>query len=137
MKLKEKIFKGDSDSLFSCDIYYNEEITKGLYLVGDNSYIKRNVKALNIEYQIPETKEQLGVKFSKQYECVILTIIILDDNMNKQRIQFIMKESCTVENIYNSRHYMLEGFRETLVSGLQVLYAKTLEDVIDWSKEHE
>ena len=137
MKLREKIFKQDSEELFNCNIYYNEEITKGLYLVGDSGFIKRNVKALDIKYQVPNTTGKIGVKFSKQYECVVLTIIILDDKMCKQKIQFIMKEYCTVENIYNCRHYMLEGFRETLVSGLQMLYATTLQDAMDWAKEHE
>ena len=99
--------------------------------------MKRNVKALGIKYQVPDTKEKIGVKFSKQYECVVLTIIILDDNMNKNRVQFIMKESCTAENIYNCRRYILEGFRETLVSGLQMLYLTTLQDAMDWTKEHE
>tara|TARA_R110002051_G_scaffold216711_1_gene280974 strand:+ start:289 stop:702 length:414 start_codon:yes stop_codon:yes gene_type:complete len=136
MKLREKIFKQDSDGLFNCDIYYNEELTKGLYLVGENNYIKRNVKSLEIEYQVPDTKEQIGVKFSKQYEFVVMTIILLDDNMNKQMIQYIIKESCTAENIYNCRHHILEGFRDTLVNGLQMLYATTLQDVMDWTKEN-
>jgi hypothetical protein len=137
MKLREKIFKQDSDGLSNCEIYYDEEITKGLYIASNDNYVERNVKALGIKYQVPDTKEKIGVKFSKQYECVVLTIIILDDNMNKNRVQFIMKESCTAENIYNCRHYILEGFRETLVSGLQMLYATTLQDAMDWTKEHE
>ena len=87
MKLREKIFKEDSDGLFNCEIFYNQELTKGLYLVGDDSYIKRNVKALDIKYQVPETKGKMGVKFSRQYKCVLLTVVILDDNMNKQKIQ--------------------------------------------------
>ena len=137
MKLREKIFKQDSEDLFNCEIYYDEEITKGLYIASNDTYVKRNVKALGVKYQIPDTKEKIGVKFSKQYECVVLTIIILDDNMNKHKVQFIIKESCTAEDIYNCRHYILEGFRETLVSGLQMLYATTLKDAIDWAKEHE
>lgn len=134
MKLREKIFKQDSEGLFNCEIYYNEELTKGLYLVIDNSYIKRNVKSLDIKYQVPDTKDHIGVKFSKQYECVVLTIVILHD-MNNQKIQFIIKESCTIESIYNCKRYILDGFRETLTSGLQMLYATTLKDAKDWCKD--
>ena len=136
MKLKEKIFKQDLDELFDCEIYYNEELTRGLYLVGDDKYLKRNTKLLNIKCQVPNNSGEVGMKFSKQYGCVLLTIVILDSKMSKQKIQFIIKESCTAENIYNCRHYILDGFRETLVGGLQMLYAKTLRDAIKWEKEN-
>jgi hypothetical protein len=136
MKLREKIFKKDSENLFDCDIHYSEELVKGLYLVGDDSFIKRNVKALDIKYQVPKTNKEMGVKFSKQYGCVLLTIVMLDEILNKQKIQFVIKEDCTAESIYNCRHYILEGFRETLISGLQMLYATTLEDAIIWDSEH-
>jgi len=136
MILEEKIFKQDSDELFNCEIYYNEELTKGLYLVGDDAYVKRNTKLLNIKCQVPDTNRDVGIKFSKQYGCVLLTIVTLDSNMSKQKIQFIIKESCTAENIYSCRHYILDGFREVLISGLQMLYAKTLEDAVNWEKEN-
>ena len=137
MILEEKIFKQDSDELFECEIYYNEELTRGLYLVGDDSYVERNMDSLNIKCQIPSTNGEVGIKFSKQYGCVLLTIITLDSKMNKQKIQFIIKESCTAENIYNCRHYILDGFRELLISGLQMLYARTIQDAISWESEQK
>ena len=135
MKLREKIYKQDSDDLFNCDIYYNEEPTKGLYIVGADKYIKRNVKALNIKYQVPDTGQQIGVKFSKQYQCVILTMIILDSIGNKNKIQFIIKKPCTSDNIYNCRHYVLNGFREILVSGLQMLFADYSDEMPFYKNE--
>ena len=46
MKLRGKMFKLDSDDAHNCDVYYDGELTKGLYLVGSNTYVKRNVKLL-------------------------------------------------------------------------------------------
>lgn len=135
MKLKEQIFKEDSETLINCDIYYNEELTKGLYLVGFDKYIKSNVKKLNIEYQIPDIKEQIGVRFTKQNNFVIVTIVILDEINGNLKIQFILKENCSAELIYSCKNIVLEGLRETLIDGLQMMYANTLQDIMDLSKD--
>lgn len=137
MKLREQIFKIDEEGLFNCDVYYNEEITKGLYFTVEQKHIKRNLKNLGIKYQIPNTKEMLGVKYSKQYKFVIVTIVMLDDNKGKHDFQFIIKESCSIESMYANKHIMLEGFREILVSGFQMLYANTMADAITWADEHK
>jgi hypothetical protein len=110
-------------------------LTKGLYLVGDERYVKRNVKTLEIDYQIPENKNQIGIRFSKQYECVVLTAVILGDFMQKHKIQFIIKEDCNAKNIHDCNHYMLDGFREPLINALKMLKIQTVKDLMDFEQE--
>jgi hypothetical protein len=132
MKLREKIYKPEIEGLFDCDIYYDHVVTKGLYLAVTSSYIKKNVKALSIDYQVPDDVTMMGVKYSKQNEFVAITLGIFDDHKQPHKFQFIIKESCTPDHIYSCRHGLIEGLKEVLIDGLKMLYATTLNDVADW-----
>jgi len=134
MKLNRKYYSPNSNDLKNGVIYYDDKLAKGLYVAGRPNYVKRNVKLLDIEYQIPDTKEQAGVKFSYQYNMVLLTIVILDDNSMQKKIQFILTDDCTDRDIYFCKHYILDGFKDMLMRGLDLLKVKTLDDAITWTE---
>lgn len=137
MKLKELISKLDQDELSYCNIYYDEQITKGLYVVSKEHFVMRNAKNLSIKFQISDSKDKLGVRFTKNVSFVMITIAIIDENSNKHYIQFIVKKECTPEYIRNCKHYILQDIESIIISGLDLLKAETLADAMKWTDQME
>ena len=137
MKLKEEIFNESGTLLKVAEIYYDEQVTKGLFLVGSDKYIKRNIKLLNIDLQIPNDIQKLGVRYSKKNNFVVVSIVVLDEDFNKHKMQYILKDSCTIKLIENCSHYVLRGVKEVLINGLDLLKVQTLEDAINWTDKNK
>jgi|2_EtaG_2_1085320.scaffolds.fasta_scaffold157349_2 hypothetical protein len=137
MKFKGQIFSGEEDGLISRNIYYDEELTKGLLSVGTNSFINKNIKTLDITAQLADNHQTLGVKYSKNYDFVAVTISFINEDLTRETMQFIIQDACRQRYINNCNHFVLNGLKDVLVKGLNLLKAVSVEDLIMWSEDKD
>ncbi len=136
MKITKSVFLPGYEDTVIRDIYHDGKVTKGLLFVVQDKYVKRNLKTLKIQRQIPDDPKQIGCKFSKNNDIVILTCTMFQKK-ERMDVQFILKKELTLEILSNCNHYVLEGFRESIALAIDLNIAETLKDVKEWCEPKE
>ena len=132
--LREQITESESDKLIDVTLFCDQEITKGLFIAASIKNVKSNVKNLNIKYQIPENKNETGIKFSKHKDFIALTIVSFDNYGIRNNIQFIIKKHCTIDNVVTCNHFSIVGVKSVINEAIKILHTETLSDLLDAMK---
>lgn len=123
MKLKVEILDEQKNKVINKKLLYDEEVTKGLYLVGSPKYIRKNKKSLGGgDWYVGETKkDKLAQITSKGYDFVVLTLYGNEGWDHPLILQFIIQESCNDYYLETCNHYLLTPFKDVLRSGIDLL----------------
>ena len=130
MKLKQQI-TNDNFKTIEVKLHYDQELTKGLYSVGKNEFVNKNIKNLKINVNPAKDNNSVGLRFTKKENFIIVTVGIDDGIQPPFYIQFIITKKCSAKLINNCTFYLLEDFKVILIEALEVLNAETLQDLMN------
>ena len=111
--------------LFNID----ETIFDGFYFTIDNKKVKSNIKSFDIQKRPAKTYDDIGIKYSKNGKCVIVTFNVRQPNVSVYG-QFLIGEEVKPLDILNCEHPAINGFQSILMDGCDLAKVKTVADLI-------
>jgi len=107
----------------------DEVIFDGLYLTHTKKDVKYNVKSFGIIKQQAKTEKDIGIKYSTQTGCVIVTFNVRPPGVNFYG-QFLIGKDVKPLDILDCDHQSLEGMKEILLDGLDLAKCVTVADLM-------
>jgi len=108
----------------------DEVILKNLYLTSKRNKVKENIRKFNIDVQKAKSMNDLGIKVSKHDKNVILTINFM---FPQTTYQMLLNDKTKKEDILDSEHPLLHGFKPYLMSYCDLTKPLTLADLMNIS----
>ena len=128
----EKVVKIDvekNDRIITKLFNIDETIFNGLYLTSDIKKVKNNIKSFGIKKRPAKTYDDIGVQYSKNGKCVIVTFNIRQPNINVYG-QFLIGEEVNPLDILNCKHPSIEGLHSILMDACDIAQVKTMADLM-------
>lgn len=113
------------NKLFNID----ETISNGFYFTIDDKKVKTNIKSFGIKKRPAKTYDDIGVQYSKNGKCVIVTFNIRQPNVNVYG-QFLIGEEVKPLDILNCEHPAVNGLQAILMDGCDLAKAQTMADLM-------
>tara|TARA_R110000796_G_scaffold16616_3_gene51824 strand:- start:3518 stop:3925 length:408 start_codon:yes stop_codon:yes gene_type:complete len=129
MKQIVKIDVEENDKIITKIFKIDETIFDGFFFTTDEKKVKSNIKKFGIKKQPAKTYNDIGVKYSKEGKCVIVTFNIKQPNMNFYG-QFLIGSEVETLDILNCEHPAVKGLEAMLMDGLDLAKVQTLEDFV-------
>ena len=111
--------------LFNID----ETISDGFYFTMDDKKVKTNIKSFGIKKRPAKTYDDIGVQYSKNGKCVIVTFNIRQPNVNFYG-QFLIGEEVKPLDILNCEHPAVNGLQAILMDGCDLAKVQTMDDLM-------
>ena len=111
--------------LFNID----ETISDGFYFTIDEKKVKNNIKSFNIQKRPAKTYDDIGVRYSKNGKCVIVTFNVRQPNVSVYG-QFLIGEEVKPLDVLNCEHPAVNGFQSILMDGCDLAKVQTVADLI-------
>ncbi len=126
--MKNQIYITTEEDMESKEVpfVFDYKIANNLYYVNYNKKININIGKFNIKKQLPKGKSDIGVKFSKIKNFVIVTICF----PSRAQLQFLVNEKT---NKINIEFLVMKDFREVLNYAVDLAKAVTLSDLYEIS----
>jgi hypothetical protein len=130
-KMKEivKIDVEQNDEIVTKQFKIDEVIFDGLYMTHTKKYVKYNIKSFGITKQQAKTEKDIGIKYSTQTGCVIVTFNVRQQGYNFYG-QFLIAKDVKPLDILDCDHVALEGMKEILLDGLDLAKCVTVADLL-------
>tara|TARA_R110000782_G_C14603040_1_gene391250 strand:- start:139 stop:546 length:408 start_codon:yes stop_codon:yes gene_type:complete len=128
----EKIVKIDvekNDKIITKNFSIDETILEGLYLTRDVKKVKNNIKSFGIKKRPAKTYDDMGIRYSKNGKCVIVTFNIRQPNVNVYG-QFLIGDEVESLDILNCKHPSIEGLHAVLMDGCDLAKVQTMADFL-------
>jgi len=107
----------------------DETISNGLYFTVDVKKVKANIKSFAIKKRPAKTYDDIGVQYSKNGKCVIVTFNIRQPNVNVYG-QFLIGQEVKPLDILNCEHPAVNGLQAILMDGCDLANVQTMDDLI-------
>ena len=111
--------------LFNID----ETIFDGFYFTIDDKKINTNIKSFGIRKRSAKTYQDIGVQYSKNGKCVIVTFNIRQPNINVYG-QFLIGEEVNPLDILNCEHPAVNGLQAILMDGCDLAKVQSMNDLM-------
>ena len=107
----------------------DETISDGFYFTMDAKKVKANIKSFGIKKRPAKTYDNIGVQYSKNGKCVIVTFNIRQPNINVYG-QFLIGEEVKPLDILNCEHPAVNGLQAILMDGCDLAKVQTMDDLM-------
>jgi len=107
----------------------DETIFNGFYFTMDAKKVKDNIKRFGIKKRPAKTYDDIGVQYSKNGECVIVTFNVRQPNINVYG-QFLLGKEVKQLDILNCEHPAVNGLKTILMDGCDLAKVQTMEDLL-------
>ena len=111
--------------LFNID----EIISDGFYFTIDDKKVKSNIKSFGIQKRPAKTFDDIGIKYSKNGKCVIVTFNVRQPGVSVYG-QFLIGEEVKPLDILNCEHPAVNGLQAILMDGCDLAKVKTMDDLM-------
>ena len=122
------------------DVQENENITTKLFKIDETIFdefyvtyniekVKSNIKSFGIKKRKAKKNNDIGVQYSKNGKCVIVTFNIKSKKSNIYG-QFLIGSEVNSLDILNCNHQSVQGLKSVLMDGCDLSKAITLQDLL-------
>jgi hypothetical protein len=124
-----KIDVEENDTIITKLFNIDETISEGFYFTMDDKKVKTNIKSFGIKKRPAKTYDDIGVQYSKNGKCVIVTFNIRQPNVNVYG-QFLIGEEINTLDILNCEHPAVNGFEPILMDACDLVKVQTMDDLM-------
>lgn len=106
----------------------DETISNGFYFVMDQDKVKSNIKMFNINPRPAKTYNDIGVQYSKNGRCVIVTFNIRQPSLDIYG-QFLIGDEINPLDVLNCQHPAVNGLQSILMDACDLAKVQTMADL--------
>jgi hypothetical protein len=106
----------------------DETISDGFYFVMNQDKVKSNIKMFNINTRPAKTYNDIGVQYSKNGKCVIVTFNIRQPSLDVYG-QFLIGEEINPLDVLNCQHPAVNGLQSILMDACDLAKVQTMADL--------
>lgn len=125
--VKIDVYEEDG-SIVTKTLNIDETISNGFYFVMDQDKVKSNIEIFNISPRPAKTYNDIGVQYSKNGKCVIVTFNIRQPNIDVYG-QFLIGEEITPLDVLNCEHPAVNGLQSILMDACDLAKVQTMADL--------
>ena len=125
MKKRQTLIKNEFD--ISKIFNFDDKLFDGIFFTYSRSKIKSNIKAFIISKQKAKGDKDIGIRFTKLFGNVIITMNfqIIGD------IQILIKDYVTIEDVLKCDFREYNPLKDVFIDGCKLGKMETAQDIID------
>ena len=111
---------------------FDNKVSENIYLTIGVKNVMKNISTFEIDIQVPTIKNEIGVRYSRKDEVMVITICFIDGK-KRRLIQFIVLQGCDKNEVYQNKFDVFKGLHDVVIKGIDIVNSETVQDLIDIS----